>query len=143
MSHTPIAQLPQHIDQAVTVAGWLTNLRSSGKIAFLQLRDGSGFVQGVAAKNDIGDELFERVRHLTQESSLLVHGTVRADERAPSGVELAVSDVELVGASSDYPQGARHRFPVRPPAPLPAPPGTVGRVAHPRRGGARRPRLLQ
>ncbi len=103
MSHTPIAQLPLHVGQAVTVAGWLTNLRSSGKIAFLQLRDGSGFVQGVAAKNDIGDELFERVRHLTQESSLLVHGTVRADERAPSGVELAVTDVELVGASSEYP----------------------------------------
>ncbi len=103
MSHTPIAKLPQHVGQRVTVAGWLTNIRSSGKIAFLQLRDGSGFVQGVVARNDVSEDVFERARHLAQESSVLVTGEVRADERAPSGVELAVSDVELVGASDDYP----------------------------------------
>ena len=103
MSHTPIAKLPQHIGQAVTVAGWLTNLRSSGKIAFLQLRDGSGFVQGVVAKNDVSEEVFERARHLAQECSLLVTGTVRADARAPSGVELSVQDVEVVGGSAEYP----------------------------------------
>ena len=58
MSYTPIADLPQHIGQTVTVAGWLTNSRSSGKIAFLQLRDGSGFVQGVVAKNDVEESVF-------------------------------------------------------------------------------------
>ena len=103
MSYTPIARLPQHVGDTVTVAGWLTNLRSSGKIAFLQLRDGSGFVQGVVAKNDVAEEVFERARHLTQECSVLVTGSVRADERAPSGVELAVTGVEVVGESTDYP----------------------------------------
>ena len=103
MSYTPIARLQQHVGGTVTVAGWLTNLRSSGKIAFLQLRDGSGFVQGVVAKNDVAEEVFERARHLTQECSVLVTGSVRADERAPSGVELAVTGVEVVGESTDYP----------------------------------------
>lgn len=103
MSHTPIVNLPKHVGQQVTVAGWLTNLRSSGKIAFLQLRDGSGFVQGVVAKNDVAEPVFELARHLAHETSVIVHGSVRADERAPSGVELAVTDVQVVGASPDYP----------------------------------------
>ncbi len=103
MSYTPIAELPRHVGQTVKVAGWLTNLRSSGKIAFLQLRDGSGFVQGVVARNDVEESVFERARHLTQETSLVVTGNVRADDRAPSGVELSVVDVEVIGASSDYP----------------------------------------
>ncbi len=103
MSYTPIARLPEHVGQTVKVAGWLTNHRSSGKIAFLQLRDGSGFVQGVVAKNDVPEQTFERARHLSQESSLIVTGDVKADERAPSGVELAVTDVEVVGDSDGYP----------------------------------------
>lgn len=103
MSIVPIASLPEHLGQQVEVAGWLTNSRSSGKIAFLQLRDGSGFVQGVVVRNEVGDEQFDRAVHLSQESSLIVTGEVRADARAHGGVELGVSSVEIVGASVDYP----------------------------------------
>ena len=103
MRRTPIEALPQHVGESVTIAGWLTNLRSSGKIAFLQLRDGSGFVQGVMVKSEVAEEQFEAAKQLTQESSLEVTGVVRADERAPSGVELGVSEVRLVAPGNDYP----------------------------------------
>ncbi|HZW99643.1 MAG TPA: OB-fold nucleic acid binding domain-containing protein, partial [Trueperaceae bacterium] len=83
MSHTPISALPRHVGGQVTVAGWVTGVRSSGKIAFLQLRDGSGFVQGVVVRAEVPDDEFERAKGLTQESSVIVTGTVRADERAP------------------------------------------------------------
>lgn len=72
-----IEQLKAHIGEQVTVQGWLAGSRSSGKIAFLQLRDGSGFVQGVIAKNDVPAETFELARSLTQESSIVVTGEVR------------------------------------------------------------------
>ena len=98
-----IQDLPAHLGSTVTVQGWLTGSRSSGKIAFLQLRDGSGFVQGVVIKSEVQDEVFEAVRNLSQEASLRVTGEVREDKRAPSGVELGVTKVEVVGASSDYP----------------------------------------
>ena len=103
MATTSILRLPEHVGEAVEVRGWLTNLRSSGKIAFLQLRDGSGFVQGVIARNDAGDEAFERARSLTQETSVIVRGVVREDSRAPSGVELGVEDVQVVAPAPDYP----------------------------------------
>lgn len=103
MSHTSIAALPHHVGEQVTVAGWVTGVRSSGKIAFLQLRDGSGFVQGVVVKAEVAEGAFDRAKGLTQESSVIVTGTVRADDRAPSGVELGVSDVQLVASGNDYP----------------------------------------
>lgn len=103
MATTPIEALPMRLGDEVEIAGWLTNLRSSGKIAFLQLRDGSGFVQGVVAKNDVDEAVFERIRGLTQETSVVVRGVVRADPRAPSGVELGVQDVTVVSATVDYP----------------------------------------
>jgi asparaginyl-tRNA synthetase len=103
MATTSILRLPEHVGEAVEVRGWITNLRSSGKIAFLQLRDGSGFVQGVITRNEAGDEAFERARSLTQESSVVVRGRVREDARAPSGVELGVEDVTVVSPAHDYP----------------------------------------
>ncbi len=103
MAYTPIEALPSRLGDEVEIAGWLTNLRSSGKIAFLQLRDGSGFVQGVVAKNDVDEAVFERIRGLTQETSVVVRGEVRSDPRAPSGVELGVRDVTVVGPTVDYP----------------------------------------
>jgi asparaginyl-tRNA synthetase len=103
MSVTRISELPHHVGQPVTVAGWLTGSRSSGKIAFLQLRDGSGFVQAVVSKSDVDEASFEAARSLGQESALRVRGDVRADARAPSGVELSVTGIEVVHASSDYP----------------------------------------
>ena len=99
----PIQNLKKHLGESVTVQGWLAGSRSSGKIAFLQLRDGSGFVQGVLAKNDVTEETFKLARSLTQESSIIVTGTVRADERSPSGVELGVMGLELVAPTEGYP----------------------------------------
>ena len=98
-----IEHLKNHIGEAVTVQGWLAGSRSSGKIAFLQLRDGSGFVQGVLAKTDVDEATFSLARSLTQESSVVVSGTVRADDRAPSGVELGVTGIEVVARTEEYP----------------------------------------
>ncbi len=103
MSHTTIAALPRHVGEQVTVSGWVTGVRSSGKIAFLQLRDGSGFVQGVVVRSEVPEDVFELAKGLSQESSVRATGTVRADERAPSGVELGLTGVELIAAGNDYP----------------------------------------
>ena len=103
MGITRIQDLPAAIGTEVTVAGWLTGSRSSGKIAFLQLRDGSGFVQAVVSKQDVDEATFAAARTLGQESALRVTGAVRADPRAPSGVELATSAIEVVHATADYP----------------------------------------
>jgi asparaginyl-tRNA synthetase len=93
---TSIAQIGVHDGQSVTLRGWLYNLRESGKLLFPQFRDGSGVIQGVVAKSDVSPELFETVKGLTQESSVIVQGKVRADKRAPGGYELVVSDLTVV-----------------------------------------------
>jgi asparaginyl-tRNA synthetase len=98
-----IQNLKNHIGETVSVQGWLAGSRSSGKIAFLQLRDGSGFVQGVLAKSDVDEAIFKLARSITQESSVVVRGEVRADERSPSGVELGVTGLEVVAATDAYP----------------------------------------
>ena len=79
-----IRNMSRHVDQEVTVEGWLYNLRESGKILFPIFRDGTGLVQGVVVKSAVPPELFEKARELTQESSLRVTGKVRAEPRAPS-----------------------------------------------------------
>lgn len=103
MNHIFIADLKQHIGHTVTIKGWLAGSRSSGKIAFLQLRDGTGFVQGVIARNDAPEEIFERAKRLSLESSLEARGEVREDSRSPSGVELILRHIEQVSPSEDYP----------------------------------------
>jgi asparaginyl-tRNA synthetase len=100
---TYISDIAQHEGQSVTIKGWLHNRRSSGKIHFLQIRDGSGFVQAVMSKAAVGDDVFKAADHLAQETALSVTGTVRADARAPSGYELDVTGVEVHGGSTDYP----------------------------------------
>ena len=100
---TYIENLAQHQGETVLVHGWLHNRRSSGKIHFLTVRDGSGFIQAVMSKSLVGDEAFERADHLGQESSIILKGSVRADQRAPGGYELDVSNLEVVGESHDYP----------------------------------------
>ena len=89
-SHTYINQLANHVGAEVVLKGWLYNMRSSGKIAFPQLRDGTGVVQCVVLKNAISPELWEQLKGLGQESALMIKGTVRADSRAPSGYEIDV-----------------------------------------------------
>lgn len=100
---TSIRDLPELIGQEVTLSAWLQDKSGKGKLQFLKLRDGSGFVQATVFKGDVSEAVFEMARHLTQESSLRVTGQVRADERAPSGVELAVRGLEIVGTSGEYP----------------------------------------
>jgi asparaginyl-tRNA synthetase len=93
---TTIAEIGKHEGQAVTIRGWLYNLRESGKLLFPQIRDGSGVIQGVIVKSQVPPELFDSVKNLTQESSIIVTGTVRADKRAKGGYELDVTNVEIV-----------------------------------------------
>ena len=98
-----IEEIAGHQGQPVTLRGWLHNRRSSGKIHFLTLRDGTGFIQCVMSKAVVGEESFKLADHLAQESALIVHGTVRADARAPGGYELDVSGLEVVSESVNYP----------------------------------------
>ena len=95
---TTIRDIGGHEGQTVTIRGWLYNLRESGKLLFPIFRDGSGVIQGVVAKNAVSPEMFETAKKLTQESSVIVSGKVRADKRAPGGYELDVSDVQVVQA---------------------------------------------
>jgi asparaginyl-tRNA synthetase len=101
--HVYIEDIGKHEGEEVTIKGWLHNRRSSGKIHFLILRDGSGFIQGVMSKAAVGDELFKAADHLSQETSLIVTGTARADKRAPSGYEIDVKNLEVVAPAHDYP----------------------------------------
>jgi asparaginyl-tRNA synthetase len=103
---TTIAEIGKHEGQSVTIRGWLYNLRESGKLLFPQFRDGSGIIQGVVPKNAVPVEVFDAVKTLTQESSVIVEGKVRADKRAPGGYELDVSNVQIlqrVPESDPYP----------------------------------------
>jgi asparaginyl-tRNA synthetase len=93
---TTISEIGKHDGQTVTIRGWLYNLRESGKLLFPQFRDGSGVIQGVVPKNAVTPEVFEAVKTLTQESSVIVEGKVRADKRAPGGYELDVQNVQVL-----------------------------------------------
>ena len=79
-----IDQIAKSEGKTVTIRGWLHNRRSSGKIHFLSVRDGTGFIQAIVSKAAVGDEKFKQADHLSQETALIVHGTVRADSRAPA-----------------------------------------------------------
>jgi asparaginyl-tRNA synthetase len=98
-----INQLSGHVGEEVTLKGWLYNLRSSGKLLFPQLRDGTGIVHCVVLKKAVAPEVWEALKGLGQESALVVRGTVRADERAPGGFELDVSEAEVLSEAHDYP----------------------------------------
>jgi len=91
-----ISEIGKHEGQAVTIRGWLYNLRESGKLLFPQFRDGSGVIQGVVPRNAVTPEVFDAVKTLTQESSVVVEGKVRADKRAPGGYELDVQNVQVI-----------------------------------------------
>ncbi|MBK8811443.1 MAG: asparagine--tRNA ligase [Acidobacteria bacterium] len=102
MNQTYINELKEHIGEEVTLKGWLYNSRSSGKLVFLQLRDGTGIVQCVCFRpND--EELFEVAKGLGQESSIIVRGTVKEDTRSAIGVELDVTGLEVIQNAHDYP----------------------------------------
>src|SRR5256885_9020410 len=98
-----IKELPQHIGERVTVNGWLYNKRSSGKLQFPIIRDGSGYLQCVVFRKDVDEETWKAVEDVTQESTVRVTGTVRAEQRAPGGVELGVESFEVIQLTQDYP----------------------------------------
>jgi asparaginyl-tRNA synthetase len=98
-----INELARHVGEAVTVRGWVVTTRSSGKIAFLVLRDGTGTVQGVVSKKEVSDDTWNAFGALTQEASVAMTGVVRDDPRSPGGVELSVTGLQPIGASPDYP----------------------------------------
>lgn len=100
---TTVSRLGEHVGEEVILRGWLYNRRSSGKIQFLQVRDGTGQVQGVLSKKEVSPELFEICGALSQESSLEVTGTVREDKRAPGGYELSISGVKVHQQAEEYP----------------------------------------
>ncbi len=98
-----IDDIAQHDGQTVTVKGWLHNRRSSGKLHFLTVRDGTGFIQAVMSKATVGETQFAQAGHLGQETALVIEGAVRADARAPGGYEMDVTALEVVGSATDYP----------------------------------------
>ncbi|HXD76111.1 MAG TPA: asparagine--tRNA ligase [Vicinamibacterales bacterium] len=101
--HVYIEDIGKHTGEDVTIKGWLHNRRSSGKIHFLTVRDGSGFIQAVMSKAAVGDDAFKMADHLSQESSVVVTGTARADARAKGGYEIDVKSLEVVAPAHDYP----------------------------------------
>lgn len=99
-----ISNLSQHVGQTITVTAWLTDKSGKGKLQFLKLRDGSGFVQATVFKTDVSEEVFEAAKRLSQEQSVTVIGEVRADDRAPGGVELSVRGLSPVSEiAGEYP----------------------------------------
>ncbi|MGH9915832.1 MAG: asparagine--tRNA ligase, partial [Pyrinomonadaceae bacterium] len=103
MTQTYINQLSSHTGEQVILKGWIYNLRSSGKLLFPQLRDGTGIVQCVVVKSQIALELWDTIKSLGQESAVEIHGLVRADERAPGGFEIDVNDVKVFSAAYGFP----------------------------------------
>jgi asparaginyl-tRNA synthetase len=103
MTTVRIEALSRHAGLSVTVRGWVSHTRSSGKIAFVVLRDGTGYLQAVLSKKEVPAEVWERFPALTQETSVALTGTVRAEPRAPGGFEMHLSDLTILGTSPDFP----------------------------------------
>jgi len=104
MKTITISEVEKHDEEEVTIRGWLYNRRSSGGIQFIQIRDGTGIIQGVLKEDSVGTELFEKALDLKRESSIVVTGTVNEDERAPIGYELDVSELKVQHSVEDeYP----------------------------------------
>ncbi len=103
MSTLRIKDLPQHIGERVTVDGWLYNKRTSGKLQFPIIRDGSGYLQSVVFKKEVDEATWNAADEVTQESTVRVIGTVRAESRAPGGVELGVESFQVLSLARDYP----------------------------------------
>jgi asparaginyl-tRNA synthetase len=104
VSSSRIIDLPALAGRTASVRGWVTHLRSSGKVAFVVMRDGTGTLQAVVVKSAVAPEVWERFAHLTQETSIEITGEVRVDARAPGGVEIGVANLVILGTSPiDYP----------------------------------------
>lgn len=98
-----IRQVNEHVGETVVIGSWINNKRSSGKIQFLQLRDGSGYIQAVVVKSEVSEQVWNDAKSLTQESSIYVSGIVREEPRSQSGYELTVTDLEIIHLTENYP----------------------------------------
>lgn len=103
MEYIRIERIGEYVGKDVEIRGWVYNKRSSGKVRFLILRDGSGFIQAVAGPKDLCDDAFELMDRVTQESSVIARGVVREDSRAPGGFEVHLKDLNLVSMAEEYP----------------------------------------
>lgn len=103
MEQIQIIDAKKHVGKTVKIGAWVANKRSSGKIAFLQLRDGTATFQGIVVKNEVGEELFQTAKNLTQETSVWITGEIREDSRSKFGYEIGVQGIEVIGESHDYP----------------------------------------
>ncbi len=103
MAQTYIAEISKHLGQEITIKGWLYNKRSSGKLGFLEVRDGSGMIQGVVSKKDVSEATWENTEKVTQESSIIVTGVPREHPKKPGVYEMDISALEIVGLTADYP----------------------------------------
>src|SRR5215468_6140209 len=103
MAQTYISEISKHLGEEITIKGWLYNKRSSGKLGFLEIRDGSGIIQGIVSKKDVSDELWENTEKVTQESSIVVTGTPREHPKKPGVYELDIKDVRILQLASEYP----------------------------------------
>lgn len=101
--HIYIEDIGKYQSKDVIIKGWLFNKRSSGKIRFILVRDGTGIIQSVIAKGEVKDEIFETADKITQESSVILTGTVRKDDRAPGGYEIIAKDIKVIQMADDYP----------------------------------------
>lgn len=111
MAQASIKDLQSKVGSSVVIHGWIYNLRSSGSIAFLQLRDGTGRVQAVVSKNDVSPESWDAASTATIESSVVVEGVVKSEPRSPSGVEIQATSVELVHRAAEFPIGKKEHGP--------------------------------
>lgn len=100
---TVIKKVNEHVGESVTIGAWINNKRSSGKIQFLQLRDGTGYIQGVVVKSEVPESVWDDAKSLTQESSLYVTGVIREEPRSKSGYEMTVTGIEVIHVTSEYP----------------------------------------
>lgn len=103
MTKISIKQSKDYVGQTVTIGAWLLNKRSSGKIAFLQLRDGTGFMQAVVVKEAVGEDLFKVAKGMTQETSFYVTGLIKEDTRSDFGYEMEVTNIDVIHEATDYP----------------------------------------
>jgi len=106
-----IKDAKQFIGKKVTIRGWVYNLRSSGSIAFLQIRDGSGFIQAVVVKNDLSEEKWEEIKSITIETSIILEGEISAHPKKDDIFELQLSDFDIVQISEEYPIGKKEHGP--------------------------------
>lgn len=103
MKQITIVESKNHVGEEVEIGAWVANKRSSGKIAFLQLRDGSGFFQGIVVKSEVEEEVFQLAKSLNQETSISLTGIIQEDSRSKFGYEIAVKSIKVIGESQDYP----------------------------------------